>query len=239
MATLAASPTDALAGTPNGATVMIGGFGNAGQPMDLIDALLACGARDLTIVNNNAGQGDAGLALLIREGRVRKMVCSFPRQGDSWHFDRAYRAGAIELELVPQGNLAERIRAAGAGIGGFFTPTGYGTLLAEGKETRVINGRGYVLEHPLHADLALIKAHRADRAGNLVYRKTARNFGPVMASAARRTVVQVNDVVEAGLLDPEHVVTPGIYVDIMVRVPLDVRGRRQAAPQAVSPQASQ
>lgn len=220
MVTLVETPADAVAGTQDGATVMIGGFGNAGQPMELIDALLDCGAGNLTIVNNNAGQGDAGLALLIREGRVRKIICSFPRQSDSWHFDRAYRNGSIELELVPQGNLAERIRAAGAGIGGFLTPTGYGTLLAEGKETRVIDGRGYVLEFPLHADLALIKAYRADRAGNLVYRKTARNFGPVMASAAHRTVVQVDEVLEVGLLDPEHVVTPGIYVDTVVRVPV-------------------
>jgi len=217
--TLAGTAADAVAGTQDGATVMIGGFGNAGQPMELIDALLQCGARDLTLVNNNAGQGDAGLALLIREGRVRRIICSFPRQSDSWHFDRAYRAGTLELELVPQGTLAERIRAAGAGIGGFLTPTGYGTLLAEGKETRVIDGRGYVLEAPLHADVALIKAHRADAAGNLVYRKTARNFGPVMATAARRTVVQVDDVVDVGGLDPEHIVTPGIYVDTVVRIP--------------------
>ncbi len=219
MVLIAQTAADAVAGTADGSTVMIGGFGNAGQPMELIDALLACGARELTIVNNNAGQGDAGLALLIREGRVRKIVCSFPRQSDSWHFDSAYRAGTVELELVPQGNLAERIRAAGAGIGGFLTPTGYGTPLAEGKETRVIDGRGYVMEYPLHAEVALIKAHRADRAGNLVYRKTARNFGPVMATAARRTVVQVDDVVDVGALDPEHVVTPGIFVDTVVWIP--------------------
>ncbi len=232
MVTLASTAADAVAGTADGSTVMIGGFGNAGQPMDLIDALLECGARELTLVNNNAGQGDAGLALLIREGRVRKIICSFPRQSDSWHFDRAYRDGSLELELVPQGNLAERIRAAGAGIGGFLTPTGYGTLLADGKETRVIDGRGYVLEFPLHADLALIKAYRADRAGNLVYRKTARNFGPVMATAARRTVVQVDEVVDTGVLDPETVVTPGIFVDTVVRIPATVEGGSGPAPAA-------
>lgn len=232
MVTLASTAADAVAGTADGSTVMIGGFGNAGQPMDLIDALLECGARELTLVNNNAGQGDAGLALLIRERRVRKIICSFPRQSDSWHFDRAYRDGSLELELVPQGNLAERIRAAGAGIGGFLTPTGYGTLLAEGKETRVIDGRGYVLEYPLHADLALIKAHRADRTGNLVYRKTARNFGPVMATAARRTVVQVEDVVDTGVLDPETVVTPGIFVDTVVRMPAGADAGSASAPAA-------
>ncbi|MGO2029501.1 MAG: 3-oxoacid CoA-transferase subunit A, partial [Glutamicibacter ardleyensis] len=186
------------------------------QPMELIDALMECGAKDLTVVNNNAGQADAGLALLIKERRVKKIICSFPRQSDSWHFDEAYRAGAIELELVPQGNLAERIRAAGAGIGGFFTPTGYGTLLAEGKETRVIDGKGYVLETPINADFALIKALKADTMGNLVYRKTARNFGPIMATAAKQAIVQVDEVVQAGDLDPENVITPGIYVDTVV-----------------------
>lgn len=211
--------SEAVAGIGDGSTVMMGGFGNAGQPFELIDALINCGARDLTVVNNNAGQGDHGLAMLIREGRVRKMICSFPRQSDSWHFDAKYKAGEIELELVPQGNLAERIRAAGAGIGGFFTPTGYGTILAEGKETRIIDGRGHVLEMPLHADIALIKALKADGKGNLVYRKTARNFGPIMAAAARHTIAQVSDIVPIGGLDPENIVTPGIYVNSIVRVP--------------------
>ena len=207
----------AVADIPDGATIMIGGFGNAGMPSSLIDALLAQGARELTIVNNNAGNGETGLAALIREKRVRKMVCSFPRQADSHHFDALYRAGEIELELTPQGNLAERIRAAGAGIGGFFTPTGYGTLLAEGKETRVINGRHYVLESPIHADFALIKALRGDRWGNLVYRKTARNFGPIMAMAAKVAIAQVAEVVELGAIDPETVVTPGIFVQRVVK----------------------
>jgi len=212
------SALEAVADTPDGATVLIGGFGSAGQPVALIEALLASDARDLTVVSNNAGNGDHGLAALIRDRRVRKIVCSFPRQSDSWHFDAAWRAGEIELELVPQGNLAERIRAAGAGIGAFFTPTGFGTALAEGKETRVIDGKGYVLEYPLRADVALIAAHRADELGNLVYRKTARNFGPVMAAAAARTVVQVDEIVPVGALDPEHVVTPCLYVDRVVRV---------------------
>src|SRR5437868_7555961 len=206
----------ALADLPDGATVMISGFGNAGMPSALIDALIAHGARELTIVNNNAGNGDTGLAALIKEKRVRKIVCSFPRQADSWHFDALYRAGEIELELTPQGNLAERIRAAGAGIGGFFSPTGYGTLLAQGKETRLINGRHYVLEEPIHADFALIKAHRGDRWGNLVYRKTGRNFGPIMAMAAKCTIAQVAEVVELGELDPEAIVTPGIFVQRLV-----------------------
>lgn len=213
---IATSPAEAVAEVKDGSTVLIGGFGNAGQPMELIDALLDGGATNLTVVNNNAGQADAGLALLIKERRVKKIICSFPRQSDSWHFDKAYRAGDIELELVPQGNLAERIRAAGAGIGGFFTPTGYGTLLAEGKETRMIDGRGYVLETPIHADVALIKALRADTHGNLVYRKTARNFGPIMAAAAKQAIVQVDEIVPVGGIDPEVVVTPGIYVDTMV-----------------------
>jgi 3-oxoadipate CoA-transferase alpha subunit len=216
---IATSAADAVAGIHDGATVLIGGFGNAGQPMELIDALLECGATGLTVVNNNAGQADAGLALLIKERRVKKIICSFPRQSDSWHFDEAYRAGEIELELVPQGNLAERIRAAGAGIGGFFTPTGYGTMLAEGKETRVIDGKGYVLESPIGADFALVKALRADGVGNLVYRKTARNFGPIMAAAAKQAIVQVDEVVESGAIDPENVVTPGIYVDTVVAIP--------------------
>jgi 3-oxoadipate CoA-transferase, alpha subunit len=218
MLTIAKSAQEAVAEIHDGATVLIGGFGNAGQPMELIDALLACGAKDLTVVNNNAGQADAGLALLIKERKVKKIICSFPRQSDSWHFDAAYRAGEIELELVPQGNLAERIRAAGAGIGGFFTPTGYGTMLAEGKETRVIDGKGYVLESPIYADFALIKALKSDKTGNLVYRKTARNFGPIMAAAAKHTIVQVDEVVETGGLDPEVIVTPGIYVDTVVKI---------------------
>src|SRR5437764_8084637 len=209
----------ALAGVPDGATVMIGGFGGAGQPAELIDALIAQGARDLTIVNNNAGNGGTGLAALLKAGRVRKIICSFPRQVDSQVFDGLYRSGKLELELVPQGNLAERIRAAGAGIGGFYTPTGYGTELAKGKETREIGGRMYALESPIHADVALIKAERGDRWGNLVYRKTARNFGPVMAMAARSTVATVHEIVELGELDPEVIVTPGIFVSAIVQVP--------------------
>lgn len=215
---IAANAADAVTDVHDGATILIGGFGNAGQPMELTDALLSTGATDLTVVNNNAGQADAGLALLIKERRIRKVICSFPRQSDSWHFDEAYRAGEIELELVPQGNLAERLRAAGAGIGGFFTRTGYGTLLAEGKETREIDGNGFVLESPIHADFALIKARHSDEFGNLVYRKTARNFGPVMATAARQTIVQVDEIVPVGGIDPEVVVTPGIYVDTIVQI---------------------
>jgi len=215
---LVGSPEAALTDLHDGATVMIGGFGTAGLPNELIDALLARGSRELTIVNNNAGNGDTGLAALLAAKRVRKIICSFPRQADSHHFDALYRAGQIELELVPQGNLAERIRAAGAGIGGFFTPTGYGTDLAKGKETRVINGRGYVLEAPIHADFALIKAERGDRWGNLVYRMTARNFGPIMAMAAEVAVATVHEVVELGSLDPEAVVTPGLFVQRMVKV---------------------
>ena len=231
MLNIAQTAQEAVAGVHDGATVLIGGFGNAGQPMELIDALLECGATDLTVVNNNAGQADAGLALLIKERRVKKIICSFPRQSDSWHFDAAYRAGEIELELVPQGNLAERIRAAGAGIGGFFTPTGYGTMLAEGKETREIDGRGYVYETPIHADFALIKALKSDKTGNLVYRKTARNFGPIMAAAAKKSIVQVSEIVETGQLDPEVVITPGIYVDTVVKI---AAPERAAAEQKVS-----
>lgn len=206
----------AVADIPDGATVMIGGFGTAGMPDELIDALIDHGARGLTIINNNAGNGDTGLAALIANRRVKKVVCSFPRQSDSWHFDKAYQAGEIELELVPQGNLAARIQAAGAGLGAIFTPTGYGTELAEGKETREIDGRQYVLEYPIRADFALIKAHRGDRWGNLVYRKAARNFGPIMATAAATTIAQVAEVVELGALDPEHIVTPGIFVQRVV-----------------------
>ena len=204
---------DAVSAIADGDTVLVGGFGMAGMPVTLIDALIEAGPTDLTIVSNNAGNGDTGLAALLAAKRVRKVVCSFPRQHDSWVFDGLYRAGEIELEVVPQGNLAERMRAAGAGIGAFFSPTGVGTLLAEGKETRTIDGREYVLELPIRGDVALIGAHLADRAGNLVYRRTARNFGPVMATAAATTIVEVSAVVEAGALDPESVVTPGIYVD--------------------------
>jgi 3-oxoadipate CoA-transferase, alpha subunit len=213
------TPRAALSDVPDGATVMIGGFGTAGLPNELIDALIEQGARDLTIVNNNAGNGETGLAALLAAKRVRKIICSFPRQADSHHFDALYRSGAIELELVPQGNLAERIRAAGAGIGGFFTPTGYGTELAKGKETREINGRMYVLEAPIHADFALIKAEKGDRWGNLSYRMTARNFGPVMATAAKITVASVHELVELGGFDPEAVVTPGLFVQRVVKVP--------------------
>jgi 3-oxoadipate CoA-transferase alpha subunit len=208
----------ALAGVADGSTVMIGGFGGAGQPGELIDALIEQGARDLIVVNNNAGNGETGLAALLKTGRVRKIICSFPRQADSQVFDGLYRAGKIELELVPQGNLAERIRAAGAGIGAFFTPTGYGTPLADGKETREIDGRMQVLEHPIHADVALIKAERGDRWGNLTYRMTARNFGPIMAAAAKLTIASVHELVPLGGLDPEAVVTPGLYVQRVVKV---------------------
>jgi 3-oxoadipate CoA-transferase alpha subunit len=213
-----ADPDQAVTGIAGGSVVLIGGFGMAGMPVELVDALIRTDAGDLTVVSNNAGNGDTGLAALLAAGRVRKMVCSFPRQSDSWVFDRLYRSGQVELELVPQGNLAERMRAAGAGIGAFFTPTGAGTPLAEAKETREINGRTHVLEYPIHGDVALIKAHRADRLGNLVYRKTARNFGPVMATAARTVVAQVGEVVEVGRLDPEIIVTPGIYVDRLVTI---------------------
>ena len=209
---------EAVAEIPDGATVLIGGFGPSGQPIELIDALRRHGASDLTVVNNNAGNGDEGLAALLKTGAVRRMICSFPRQSDSWVFDDLYRSGRIELEVVPQGNLAERMRAAGAGIGAFFTPTGVGTPLAEGKEVREIDGREYMLEHPLRGDYALIKAHVADEMGNLVYRKTARNFGPVMATAATTTVAQVQSVVSTGELDPEVIVTPSIYVDKVVDI---------------------
>lgn len=202
----------------DGATIMIGGFGTAGMPAELIDALIGQGAKDLTIVNNNAGNGEMGLAALLKAKRVRKIICSFPRQSDSHHFDALYRAGEIELELVPQGNLAARIQAAGAGLGAIFTPTGYGTLLAEGKETRHIDGRDYVLEYPIHADFALIKAFKGDRWGNLIYRKSARNFGPIMAMAAKCTIAQVSEVVTLGELDPEAIVTPGIFVQRVVAV---------------------
>lgn len=241
------SVEEAVAGIPDGATVMIGGFGRAGQPVELIDALIAQGASDLTVVNNNAGNGDVGLSALLARKRVRRILCSFPRQHDSWVFDRLYRAGEIELELVPQGNLAERIRAAGAGVGAFFSPTGVGTQLAEGKEAREIDGRTYVLEYPIKADFALISARQGDRWGNLVYRETARNFGPIMAAAATTTIVQVDEIVPLGSLDPEEVVTPGIFVDRVVAVGerawlrdgvfvggVDIEGRRLSAPDAAT-----
>jgi 3-oxoadipate CoA-transferase alpha subunit len=220
---VADSIAQALHPVKDGDTVLIGGFGTAGIPNELIDGLIDQGARDLTVVNNNAGNGDTGLAALLNSGRVRKIICSFPRQADSYVFDALYRAGKIELELVPQGNLAERLRAAGAGVGAFYTPTGFGTQLAlnpdgSAKETRVINGRPYVLEFPIYGDVALIKAEAGDRWGNLTYRKAARNFGPVMATAAKRTVATVHEVVALGSLDPEHIVTPGIFVSQIVKV---------------------
>jgi len=213
----------ALADVHDGATILVGGFGGSGVPEELVDALIAQGAKDLTIVNNNAGNGEVGIAALFKAGRIRKLVCSYPRQVDSHHFQEAYRAGKVELEIVPQGTLSERMRAAGAGIGAFFTPTGYGTDLAKGKETRVIDGKGQVLEYPLRGDVALVKAERGDRWGNLVYRKSARNYGPTMASAAKITIAQVYETVELGKLDPEVIVTPGIFVTRVVKVP-----RRQA-----------
>ncbi|MDI4665827.1 3-oxoacid CoA-transferase subunit A [Xanthobacter autotrophicus] len=207
-----------VADIPDGATLLVGGFGGAGMPHELIEAVIARAPRDLTIISNNAGNGTTGLAALLAAGLVRKVVCSFPRQADSFVFDQLYREGKLELELVPQGNLVERIRAGGAGIGAFFTPTGYGTPIAAGKETRQIDGRNYVLEYPLKADFALIKARRGDRWGNLTYRKTARNFGPVMATAAKVTVAQVEDIVPLGALDPEDIVTPGVFVDRLVAI---------------------
>ncbi|QIL71703.1 3-oxoacid CoA-transferase subunit A [Diaphorobacter sp. HDW4B] len=215
---IADSVAQALDGIQDGATVLIGGFGTAGIPGELIDGLIAHGARDLTVVNNNAGNGDAGLAALLKAGRVRKILCSFPRQADSYVFDELYRAGKLELELVPQGNLAERLRAAGAGVGAFFCPTSFGTELANGKETREIDGRQYVLEYPIHGDVALIKAEKGDRWGNLTYRKAARNFGPVMATAAKRTIASVHEIAELGELDPESIVTPGIFVSKIVKI---------------------
>ncbi len=212
------SMQEAIAKIHDGATILIGGFGTAGQPAELIDALIVHGAKDLTIVNNNAGNGDIGLAALLKAGQVKKIICSFPRQADSYVFDELYRAGKVELELVPQGNLAARIQAAGAGLGAIFTPTGFGTLLADGKETRTINGKNYVLEYPIQADFALIKAFKGDRWGNLVYNKAARNFGPIMATAAACTIAQVEEVVALGELDPEHIITPGIFVKHVVEL---------------------
>ncbi|HLZ79984.1 MAG TPA: 3-oxoacid CoA-transferase subunit A [Sphingomonas sp.] len=217
----------AVADITDGASIMIGGFGTAGMPDELISALIGRGVGNLTIINNNAGNGETGVAALIKAGRVRKIVCSFPRQTDSHHFDAAYRAGQIELELVPQGNLAARIEAAGAGLGAIFTPTGYGTMLAEGKETREIDGKHYVLEYPIHADFALIKAHKGDRWGNLVYRKTARNFGPIMAMAAKTTIAQVSEIVPLGEIAPEVVITPSIFVQRVVEI-------APARPQAIA-----
>lgn len=218
MTTICTSAAEAVGDVADGSTVLVSGFGMAGMPVQLLEALIDQGAGDLTVVSNNAGNGDTGLAALLGAGRVRKVICSFPRQVDSWVFDGLYRSGRIELELVPQGTLAERLRAAGAGIGAFYCPTGAGTVVAEGKETREIGGRLQVLEHALHGDVALVGGHVADRMGNVVYRKTARNFGPVMASAARTTVVQVHHLVETGALDPEAVVTPSIFVDRVVAV---------------------
>lgn len=213
-----ASVLEAIKQIQDGSTVMIGGFGTAGQPAELINALIDHGAKELTVVNNNAGNGDHGLAALLKAGQVKKIICSFPRQADSYEFDKLYYAKKIELELVPQGNLAARIQAAGAGLGAIYTPTGYGTLLAEGKESKVIDGKGYVLEYPIYADFALIKAFKGDRWGNLVYRKSARNFGPIMATAAKCTIAQVNEIVPLGSLDPECVITPGIFVKHVVAV---------------------
>jgi len=223
------SIAESLADVKDGATVLIGGFGGAGMPNELIDGLIAQGAKELTVVNNNAGNGEVGLAALLREGRVRKLICSFPRQADAHHFESLYRAGKVELELVPQGNLAERMRAAGAGIGAFFCPTAYGTDLAKGKETREINGKHYVLEYPIHGDLALVKAEKGDRWGNLVYHKAARNFGPVIAAAAKCAVAQVYETVDLGGLDPENIVTPGIFVQRVVKVPREQAALKEAA----------
>jgi 3-oxoadipate CoA-transferase alpha subunit len=208
----------AMTGIADGSTVLIGGFGAAGVPNELIDGLIEQGAKDLTIVNNNAGNGETGIAALLKAGRVRKIICSFPRQSDSYVFDELYRAGKVELELAPQGNLAERMRAAGAGVGAFFCPTGYGTPLAEGRETREINGRQYVLEYPIRGDIALVKAECGDRWGNLTYRKAARNFGPVMAMAADRTIATVHEIAPLGQMDPETIVTPGIFVTSIVKI---------------------
>lgn len=211
--------SDAVADVRDGATVMIGGFGEAGSPIELIHALIDQGAKGLTVISNNTGSGEVGLAALLKAGRVAKVVCSFPRTANSTVFPDLYRSGKIELELVPQGTLAERIRAGGAGVPAFFTPAAVGTPLAEGKESRTFEGKEYLLERWLRADFALIKGRCADTHGNVVYNKTARNFGPIMAMAARVTIVQVNSVVSPGGIDPEVVVTPGIFVDRVVQVP--------------------
>ncbi|OJY71781.1 MAG: 3-oxoadipate CoA-transferase [Rhodospirillales bacterium 70-18] len=210
---------DALAGARDGMTVLLGGFGAVGQPSVLVEALIETGVRDLVVVANNAGGGKGGLAGLMEAGRVRKIICSFPRSANSTIFEELYRAGRIELEIVPQGTMAERIRAAGAGVGAFFTPTGVGTKMAEGKEVRDINGRTMILEHALRGDFALVEAWQADRWGNLTYRRSGRNFNPVMAMAADTTIVQSQHIVDLGGLDPEHIVTPGIFVDRVVHVP--------------------
>ena len=215
---IARSVADAMSGIQDGSTVLIGGFGTAGIPLELIEGLIEQGAKDLTVVNNNAGNGETGLAALLKAGRVRKIICSFPRQVDSQIFDGLYRSGKLELELVPQGNLAERIRAAGAGIGAFFCPTGYGTELAKGRETREIDGKHYVLEYPIYGDVALVKAETGDRWGNLNSRMAARNFGPVMAMASKKTIATVHEIVELGVLDPESIVTPGVFVKHVVKV---------------------
>lgn len=210
---------DAVRDIPDGAVVTISGFGESGNPTELVHALVDQGAKDLTVVNNNAGTGQMGLAKLLAAGRVRKVICSFPRSAKSVVFQELYKAGKIELEVVPQGTLAERLRAGGSGIGGFYTPTAAGTPLAEGKETRVIDGQDHVLEFPIKADVALIKADRADPLGNLTYRKAARNFAPNMVMAAKLTIVQAREIVAAGDIDPEHIITPGIFVDRVVEVP--------------------
>ncbi|MCH4243404.1 3-oxoacid CoA-transferase subunit A [Acinetobacter gerneri] len=233
----------ALANIQDGARIMLSGFGTAGQPAELIEALLECNLKELEIISNNAGNGDFGLAKLIKEGAVRKIICSFPRAADAYVFDEMYRAGKIELELVPQGNLACRMQAAGMGLGPIYTPTGFGTLLAENKPTMHYQGKDFVLEEPLHADFALIKAEKADRWGNLIYRKAARNFAPIMAMAADCTIAQVNQIVELGELDPEHIITPGIFVQHVVQVaqtaqqranPSDAKGSEQTSSGQIS-----
>lgn len=217
----------ALEGVFDGATILVGGFGGAGLPFELVHALIDQGAKELTIVNNNSGTGTDGLAALVDAGRVKKMICSFPRAADPRSdpniFQSWYLSGRVELEVVPQGTIVERLRAAGAGIGGFYTRVGAGTVMAEGKEVREINGEEHVLEHPLHGDFALIKGLQADRWGNMVYRKAARNFNPVMAMAAKTTIAQVSEVVELGVLDPEHVVTPGIFIHRVVQITPEAR----------------
>ncbi len=215
---IADSVMDALGRIEDGAIIMTSGFGTAGIPDALIQGVLDSGARELTLVANNAGNADDGIGQLLQQGRIRKIICSFPRQSDSWNFNEAYEAGKVQLELVPQGNLAERIRAAGAGIGAFFSPTGANTLLTKHCEVRTIDGKDYVLQYPIHADLALVKAEKGDRWGNLTYRMAARNFGPIMATAAHHTVASVNEIVELGELNPETIVTPGIFVNRIVQV---------------------